>query len=565
MNLHDKILLCSQDDVSWFCLSVPRPIPASFASMSLVSSLPAKFGGMSVFLAKSPLLPYSTLKTGDTMKIQLLGNSDERIILSAMLGNERALKYAVDKLKKEDFTEEHNKLIFSAFQTLYSDDKPADTCLLANVLRANGELEGILKAMGREGNNVVLSYLLDLAQADGNSAHIDEYCEILIEKSTCRNITELGKDMVALGKDGIDAAGIVEYSKKSLQHLIKNYESSSEEKRYGYLLEKCSKKDIVEELQNISPGVKAGLKIGDIDLEFPGGAISIIAAPTSHGKTTMLINNALGVLEHNEKTSVYFFSLEESRASIMTCFANTRMGVKVSNNNRKTIDSFLREGTTKYVTSEANAEQFKIDIDSVFTSLTEAGALNVFYADMSAEELCSAIHYLKKKKPGLGAVFIDYMQLLSLKKSQRGSRQEELKEVCIMLKDCAVETGLPIILGAQFSRKVTCEGDISPIFISEAGDIERIASLILGFWNREIEGFTKDGNLDKQENKIPKASKIYAEVLKGRKIGSGHNTVLSFNGNLGILKRKQSKLIDETIALQQKSRYTQEKGDQICK
>ena len=470
------------------------------------------------------------------MEIQLLGNPDERIILSAMLGSERAFKYAADKLSKEDFTEEHNKLIFSAFQTLYSDDKPADTPLLANVLRANGELEGILKAMGREGDNVVLSYLLDLAQADGGSAHIDEYCEILIEKSTCRNITELGKDMVARGEDERNASALVEYVTRSLQHIIKKYESSSEEKRYGYLLETFSKKDIVEELQNISPGVKTGLKIGALDLEFPGGALSIIAAPTSHGKTTMLINNALGVLKHNEKTSVYFFSLEESRTSIMTLFANTHMGVKVSSNNRKTIDSFLREGTTEYVTSEANVEQFESDIDSVFTSLTETGALNVFYADMSVEELCSAIRYLRKKKPSLGAVFIDYMQLLSLEKSQRGSRQEELKEICRLLNVCAIETGLPIILGAQFNRQVTCEGDISLICISEAGDIERIASLILGFWNREFEGFTKEGNQDKKGNKVEKESKIYIEVLKGRKIGIGRNTVLSFNGNLGVIK-----------------------------
>ena len=106
--------------------------------------------------------------------------------------------------------------------------------------------------------------------------------------------------------------------------------------------------------------------------------------------------------------------------------------------------------------------------------------------------------------------------------------------MCLALKDCSVETGLPIVLGAQFNRQVTCEADLSPIYISEAGDIERIASLILGFWNRNFLGFTKDGNKTKDGKIIKdKRPEIYLEVLKGRKIGNGHNSILSFHGNMG--------------------------------
>jgi len=179
----------------------------------------------------------------------------------------------------------------------------------------------------------------------------------------------------------------------------------------------------------------------------------------------------------------------------------------------------------------------------------DSGRLNIHYSEMSAEELCQAIKYLKKNKEDLGAVFIDYMQLLNLLDNGRLSRQEQLKHVCLMLKDCAVETGLPIILGAQFNRQVTCEADLSPIYISEAGDIERIASVILGFWNRNFLGFSREGNKTKSGTVITEPrNEIFIEVLKGRKIGVGHSCVLSFRGNEGTISNSIADIVSSSTS-----------------
>jgi hypothetical protein len=107
-----------------------------------------------------------------------------------------------------------------------------------------------------------------------------------------------------------------------------------------------------------------------------------------------------------------------------------------------------------------------------------------------------------------------------------------------MLKDCAIETGLPILLGAQFNRTVVAEADLSPTNIGEAGDIERIANLIIGGWNRNFNGFSKEGNRDKNKKLIPQEPAIYFEILKGRGIGNGHNSVLDFNGSTGKLSNR---------------------------
>lgn len=313
---------------------------------------------------------------------------------------------------------------------------------------------------------------------------------------------------------------------------------------FKFLLEPASEEQIREEIQNTSPGINVGFKIGDIDLKIPGGAISILAAPTSHGKTTQLINFSLGALNYpcQEDKSVYFFSYEESRASIFSLFLNTYIGEHLSINNRESIKGFFRFGDMRYMTSEGRPRTiFPSKKEVFFNELIKTGRLNIFYSEFSAQELVSAIRFLKKNT-NVGLVCIDYMQLLKLSSGTlSGNRQEELKQICLLLKDCAVETGLPILLAAQFSRQVTCEADLSPIHISEAGDIERVANLIVGFWNRNFEGFKREGNIGKDNKKSPKESAIYMEILKGRETGAGHFEVFDFNGNSGKLSNRKPK------------------------
>jgi replicative DNA helicase len=366
------------------------------------------------------------------------------------------------------------------------------------------------------------------------------------------DLSELGEDFLKQleqipdGRKFLDAS----HEHEALQKQIKRLEEEERLEKlqlntsgsFSYLLEPASEEKIREEIQNTSPGVNVGFTIGDIELKLPGGAISILAGPTSHGKTTQLINFSLGALNdpNQRDKSVYFFSYEESRSAIVSSFLNTYIGEPLSANNRESIKSYFRIGDMRFMTSDGRPRAiFENKKNMFFNELIKTGRLNIFYSEFSAQELVAAIRFLKKNT-NVGLICVDYMQLLKLGSgSFSGSRQEELKQVCLLLKDCAVDTGLPILLAAQFSRQVTCEADLSPIYISEAGDIERVANLILGFWNRDFEGFTRDGNKSKNGKVIPKEPAIYMEILKGREVGAGHSEVFDFNGNSGKLKARQ--------------------------
>jgi replicative DNA helicase len=320
----------------------------------------------------------------------------------------------------------------------------------------------------------------------------------------------------------------------------------------AHLLENNSEKKLIDELKNVSPGVATGYTIGDIDLKFPGGVVSIIAAPTSHGKTSALINFALGAIQNNPKTNVYFFTYEESSASILSLFINTYIGQKLSKNNRESITSYFRDNSTQYILDSMrnNFVSFK---QMFFDELINTGRLRILYSEMTALELIEAIRFIKKNTD-TGLICIDYMQLLKLSRNTTSSRQEELKQICLLLKDCAVETGLPIVLTAQFNRTVVAEADLSPVNIGEAGDIERIASLIIGMYNRNFV-LSREGNKSKDGSTIEQEAAIYFEVLKGRGIGNGHNTVMDFDGNTGKLTNR-SKVISDFENMSKKQTIT---------
>jgi replicative DNA helicase len=117
-----------------------------------------------------------------------------------------------------------------------------------------------------------------------------------------------------------------------------------------------------------------------------------------------------------------------------------------------------------------------------------------------------------------------------------------MKEICIALKDLAVETGLPIILGAQFNREVTNQLKIHATKIGEAGDIERIANLIVGFWNNNFKPLnpTEVELKDLNSKRVNTPDTLYTVVLKNRGGRVGLEELLSFNGNTGKIKNSSN-------------------------
>jgi DNA primase catalytic core len=326
-----------------------------------------------------------------------------------------------------------------------------------------------------------------------------------------------------------------------LDNKVKEVKLKDKATEFSSLLVPIKESELRQRLVNKPESLDSGYSIGGEELLLPSGALSILAAPTSHGKTSFLINIALNVVNNYPEKEVYLFSYEEDADSILINTLNTYLGEDISRNNRKTLKSYFTTGSTEYVSSQS-IDKFKAKKDDFFKEIIDTRRLNVNYSSYNSDTIIEAIRYLHKHaKPA--AIFIDYIQLLNLPegKYKTYSRQEEIKEICIALKDVAVETGLPIILGAQFNRKVTNQLHIHATQIGEAGDIERIANLIVGFWNNNFKPIATDGEIKEINNKgLDTPDTIYATILKNRVGRVGLEEVLEFNGNTGKIKNSTS-------------------------
>lgn len=296
---------------------------------------------------------------------------------------------------------------------------------------------------------------------------------------------------------------------------------------------------ITQRLSNRPDSLKSGYTIDGEEYLLQAGAMNIITAPTSHGKTTMLINLALNVLEQYTDGEVYFFSFEEDTDSILIKTLSTYINEDLSKNNLKSIKHYFKTGGSVDMFNYEKRDTFLKAKDRFFKDLIETNRLNINYTTYNSEALIEFIRHINKhRKPK--AIFIDYIQLLNLPegRANRLSRQEELKAIGLSIKDIAVETGLPIILGAQFNREVNNLLKLHPTKIGEAGDIERQANTILGMWNNNLPSITSDGEAKTIKEKGPEPDTIFTKLLKNRGGVIGSECMLNFNGNRGKITQK---------------------------
>jgi DNA primase catalytic core len=324
-----------------------------------------------------------------------------------------------------------------------------------------------------------------------------------------------------------------------LESNVKDIRLQDKITEFSSLLIPIKKEDVKKRLSNKPESLNSGYTIGGEELLLPAGAITVLSAPTSHGKTTFLINLALNIAQSYPDKKAYLFSYEEDRDSILINTLNSFLGENISTNNRRTLKTYFTTGATDYITKD-KVDLFTRKESRFFTELIDTGRLSINYSSYNSEELIEAIRYLHKNT-NIGSVFIDYIQLLNLPagKYKTYSRQEEIKNICIALKDLAVETGLPIIVGAQFNRTVQNQTHIHPTKISEAGDIERIANTIVGFWNNNLPILHSDGELKEiKEKGLSEPDTLYTILLKNRGGKVNLTELLDFQGNTGKISNK---------------------------
>lgn len=336
------------------------------------------------------------------------------------------------------------------------------------------------------------------------------------------------------------------------------------------ILRATSREDILEEIKNSPEGLKSGYFVGKLkngNLSYSeewlitAGGLTAIAGATNHGKTDFLINTCLNVSKNYPEKKFIYLTYEQSRRDIFLRFCNSfcEVDITTGGGNVRAIKKYHRYGTIEKPT----ALKEYLDKESEFyTDYIDSGRLIVKQVDYNSDEINGTIEQLCKQDSSIGGFFIDYYQKLELPKENKKqeNRVEELKEIGKKLNKLSIDTGIPIVLGAQFNRKVMSPEDMFPQNIGEAGDIERILDTLIAIWNtsKKLRKHEKEEALSLEDRGIARLEgtgeyngkteikklvripeNLYIEVLKSRDTETGLEALLSYNGKLGSIKNRQ--------------------------
>lgn len=368
-------------------------------------------------------------------------------------------------------------------------------------------------------------------------------------RDLCRRYAEMNNpDRYKTPGGGVSSQAVPADRKDPLQATP---EANPEEKYREFLEVPDIQKEVSRKKEGIKTGYTFKTSQGKEERLILSPGLTLICGKSSHGKSRLLQNLALQILE--EEGEVLFFAFEEDYPEVLLQFANiythtpglSQYGTK----NTEVLRDYFQTGQLSKA-PEATRRDVLPRL-ARFTEIQKSGRLRIYYrpdlqikGDRTPEDtpdLSGVISYLSSQRP-IKAVFLDYAQAI-YKDGYRKDRREELREICKELNDLSKKLDIPFVLSAQLNRETPNPTSMSGDNIAESADITRYGDTILCLWNsaflRDVKN--KETYLESQEYKdlqsrgftLGEEGKLYCYLAKNRGGTPFVDAVLDFVGETG--------------------------------
>jgi replicative DNA helicase len=204
---------------------------------------------------------------------------------------------------------------------------------------------------------------------------------------------------------------------------------------------------------------------------FQPGQLIVLGSRPSMGKTALSLNFALNAAREGRR--IAYFSVEMAKEQLMARMISAASGIRTGD---------LRAGNIsdadwpRLINASAEIAELPIHINN---------AAGISPGDVLSEAK------LVRNRGGLDLVFVDYLQLMSMRRRSE-SREREVSEITKALKFVARDLCVPVIVTAQLYRGLECRGDKRPRLtdLRESSSIEQDADLVMllyraGCYNRD--------------------------------------------------------------------------------
>ncbi|HUD10410.1 MAG TPA: replicative DNA helicase [Candidatus Saccharimonadales bacterium] len=386
----------------------------------------------------------------------------EASLLGAILIDGDAIIKIADSIIAIDFFDPRHRRIFEAVIQLYEKHSQIDVLTLADQLKMTGTLDMIGGA----------SYLTELTNFVPTAAHIEQYAEIVAQKSLRRRLIEASQDMTQLGFDETKSLrDLIDQAETRLFEVSQQHVKQSVVSLEEILAESFDRLDELHKDKGKIRGVPTGFK--DLDAILAGlqrSDLFVLAARPSMGKTALALNIAHNVAVKS-KQAVLIFSLEMSKEQLVDRLLAVESGV----------DAWaLRTGNL----TDADFEK----LSHAMGTLSEAPIFIDDTPSITVSDLRTKARREAHQRE-LGLIIVDYLQLMSggNRYGMDANRVQEVSEISRGLKAIARELNVPLIAASQLSRSVESRSPQIPQLadLRESGSIEQDADVVSFIYREE--------------------------------------------------------------------------------
>jgi replicative DNA helicase len=384
----------------------------------------------------------------------------ERAIVASLLASPAVYDDVTDVLDPDDFNDPACAAVLRAVIAVEGAGKPVDAITVADELRRQRALDVV---GGTDG-------LADLARGGAEVAHVPAYIGIVADKSRLRRTIAAGQQMCSAALvPNADADSVVDEAERAVFALNRERRTSS--------LTPMAKAvpAMLAELARGHSGQLLGCSTGFADLDrlttgLQPGQLVLIAARPGVGKSALALQMARHIAE-TTGMSVPFLSYEMSTNELTV----------------RLLGAALRCDITALRTGDIPGEMER-DLAVAAERLAAVPLLIDDNPPTTIAGVRSAMRRLARRTP-LGAVFIDYLQLLEEGDGRREmTRNDVVSQITRGAKRLAVELGVPVVGLSQLSRAVTQRGGAPRLSdLRDSGSLEQDANIVL-FVVRDTEG-----------------------------------------------------------------------------
>jgi replicative DNA helicase len=349
----------------------------------------------------------------------------------------------------DDFFKKANGTIYALMAELYDKYETVDLIQLQQVAKDRG----VLEAVGG------VEYLVKVAHAVPSAASASHYARLVRDKSTVRQlIAAAGEILHDAHTKPEDPVEILNDAERRIFSIAQQSEQRHAEQLDDLL------NDAIRQLEENDGRVITGVSTGYTSFDertsgLQSGEMIVIAARPSMGKTALALNMAENMVMRD--VPVALFSLEMSREQLVQRLLSSRASVSGHSIRR----NMLGDRDMAAIIQAAD------DLMKRPLYIDDTPSLSITQLRAKARRL--------KQQHDIGAIIIDYLQLMTSGKRAE-SRQQEVSEISRGVKALARELSVPVVCLSQLNRAAEQREGHRPRMsdLRESGSIEQDADVV---------------------------------------------------------------------------------------